>query len=60
MHKDADIIISVTLKATPKAAITASANSVATPSLIATAISSEVTKPVPFYASLSAAEAVST
>jgi anti-sigma-K factor RskA len=43
----------------PRAAITASANSVATPSLIAAATSSEDANPAPFNASLSAAEAVS-
>jgi hypothetical protein len=60
IHKDADILIAEASKRLPRAAITASANSAATPSLIAAATLSEVVKPVPFNASLSVAEAVST
>jgi hypothetical protein len=45
-------------KQLPRAAITASTNLAATPSLIAAATSSEVTKPAPFDASLAAVEVV--
>jgi hypothetical protein len=46
-------------KRLPRAAITASANSAATPCFHAAATSSEVVKPAPLDANLSAAEAVS-
>jgi hypothetical protein len=46
-------------KRLPRATITANANSAATPPSIAAVTSSEVAKPAPFDASLSAAEAMS-
>jgi len=55
-----DILVAEVLEATKEVCITASANLVADPSLIAAATSSEVTKLAPFNASLLAAEAVST